>query len=177
MPKSLPTHPHPCPSPPHTRTHTPQAHAALSSSPRLAAQAPGFLRQESSTTPPSPLVQAHAALSSSDGEGAFNTALIGRKLAKRAAPGAKIGHKAAPAKAKPPKSKEKKGKVARKWGDAGAHWAAGWFRQAGDQPSACCVAVQCANWGGGSGVTRGIGWPAVQLKRAACLEPVLRSPA
>lgn len=55
-----------------------------------------------------------------DGDGAFNTALIKGKLARRAGPGARGAHKAAPAKA-PAKAKkpERKGKQGRKWGDEG----------------------------------------------------------
>ena len=59
--------------------------------------------------------------SSGEGDGAFNTALIGKKLARRAAPGAKIGHKV-PAAAKAGKGKKelkKHEKKARKWDGAG----------------------------------------------------------
>ena len=60
--------------------------------------------------------------SSGEGDGAFNTALIGKKLARRAAPGAKIGHKAPAAATKAGKGKKepkKHEKKARKWDGAG----------------------------------------------------------
>ncbi|GAB4818620.1 hypothetical protein N2152v2_005666 [Parachlorella kessleri] len=59
--------------------------------------------------------------SSGEGDGAFNTALIGKKLARRAAPGAKIGHKAPAAASKAGKGKKeakKHEKKARKWDGA-----------------------------------------------------------